>query len=120
MGDENTKRMLGLEGWKPTAAEAMSAGLVQWVVPKEQLQEEAQKIAKGWVDDGTSRSFMAGSHLKELELANARESIELADAFLGSSFLREQGRFLWSKKKRVPSLVFLSLWALRPLWSRFI
>jgi len=120
MGEKNAQRMLGTEGWKPTAAEAVSAGLVQWVVPHEQLQEEAHKIAKGWVDDGASRSFLAGSELKELELANATESAELADAFLGSAFLREQSRFLWSKKKHVPSLVFLSLWALRPLWGRLV
>jgi len=120
MGEKNAQRMLGDEGWKPSAKEALKAGLVQWVVPADELIEEAQKIAQGWVKSGETRKFLAGSELEELQQANARESLELADAFLGADFLREQGRFLWSKKKHAPSLMFFSLWALRPIWGRFI
>jgi len=120
MGEEGAQRMLGSEGWKPTASQALTVGLVQWVVPHEQLQEEAQKIAQDWVANGQTRTFLAGSEQAELEQANASESIELADAFLGAAFLREQFRFLWRKNKRVPSLVFLSLWLLRPLWKRLL
>jgi peroxisomal 3,2-trans-enoyl-CoA isomerase len=120
MGEENAQRMLGKEGWKPDATQALNAGLVQWVVPHEELQNEAHKIAKNWITEGESRNFLGGSQLDELERANKRESIELADAFLGSAFLLGQFKFLWSKKKRVPSLVFLSLWLLRPLWARFL
>lgn len=120
LGEKNAQRMLGKEGWKPTAQEAHSAGLVQWVVPHDELASEAQKIAEEWVSQGEKRGFLAGSQLDELKVVNARESIELADAFLGAAFLKEQSRFLWSKKKRVPSIMFLSLWALRPLWSRLV
>jgi len=120
MGEENAQRMLGSEGWKPDAAQALEAGLVQWVVPQEQLQAEAQKIAEGWIANGEGRSFLAGSQLQELEQANERESKELADAFLGGAFMLGQFKFLWSKKKRVPSMVFLALWLLRPLWARFL
>jgi len=120
MGEEGAQRMLGSEGWKPKAAQALAAGLVQWVVPHEQLLDEAQRIAQDWVAKGQVRTFLAGSQLQELESANARESLALADAFLGAAFLREQARFLWSKKKRAPSLVFLSLWLLRPLWGRLL
>jgi len=120
MNKQDAQRMLGHEGWKPTASEALSVGLVQWVVSKDQLQTEAQRIAKEWVDSGETRKFLAGSDLEELKSANRRESLELADAFLGPDFLKEQSRFLWSKKKRVPSLMFLSLWLLRPLWGRLV
>lgn len=120
MGKANAERMLGKEGWKPTAKEALDAGLVQWVAPQDQLQQEAQKIAEDWVAKGESRKFLAGSELNELKAANARESIELADAFLGSAFLKEQARFLWSKNKKGPAAMFFSLWALRPLWSQLI
>ena len=120
MGEQNAQRMLGAEGWKPTATEAFSVGLVQKVVSHDQLLTEANKIAKDWVEQGVKREFLAGSQLEELKEVNARESVELADAFLNAAFLREQSRFLWSKKKRGPSVMFFSLWLLRPLWGRLI
>lgn len=120
MGEANAQRMLGDEGWKPTAAEALKVGLVQWVVPHEELLPEAQKIAEEWIANNEQRKFLAGSELSELKAVNAKESVALADAFLGAAFLREQGRFLWSKKKRAPSAMFFTLWALRPLWSQLI
>lgn len=120
MGEQNAQRMLGEEGWKPTAKEALSAGLVQWVVPRDTLLDEAQNIAQEWIANGETRSFLAGSKLEELKSVNVRESEALADAFLGADFLREQGRFLWSKKKRAPSFMFYSLWMLRPIWARYI
>ena len=36
MGAANARRMLGPEGWKPTGAEALEIGLVQWCVPPRQ------------------------------------------------------------------------------------
>jgi len=120
MGEQNAQRMLGTEGWKPTAAEALTAGLVQWAVPHDELLDEAHRIAQEWIDQGVTRAFLAGSELEELKAVNARESLELAEAFLGAAFLKEQSRFLWSKKKHAPSLMFLSLWALRPLWGRLV
>ncbi len=117
MGEQNAQRMLGSEGWKPTAQEALEAGLVQSVVAKDQLQDEAQKIAQDWVATGRVRTFLGGSELAELKAVNERESLELADQFLGANFLREQFKFLWSKKKRVPAIVFLLLWLSRPLWK---
>ncbi|MEH6347370.1 MAG: enoyl-CoA hydratase/isomerase family protein [Bermanella sp.] len=117
MGEAGAQRMLGSEGWKPTASEALAAGLIQWMVPHEQLLDEAHAIAKDWVEKGQGRTFLAGSQLQELKDANARESLELADAFLGADFLREQFKFSWGKKKRAPAIVFLTLWLLRPLWK---
>ena len=120
MGEQNAQRMLGKEGWKPTAKEAHDAGLIQGVFPEDKLKEEALKIAKEWVANGEERKFLAGSELDELLRVNAEESVALADAFLGAEFMKEQGRFLWSKKKHAPAAVFYSLWALRPLWSRLM
>jgi enoyl-CoA hydratase/carnithine racemase len=120
MGAANAERMLGEEGWKPTAAEALEAGLVQWVVPPEQLLEKANAIAQDWIAAGAPKQFLKGSQLAELKAANASESEALADAFLGADFLQGQGRFLWRKKKHVPAAVFYSLWASRPLWGRLL
>jgi enoyl-CoA hydratase/carnithine racemase len=120
MGGKNAQRMLGNEGWKPSAEEALAAGLVQWVAPKEQLQAQAQKIAEQWVTDGRSRKTLGGSELAALQAVNARESIELANRFLGSDFLRGQFSFLWRKQKRSQSMLFLLLWLLRPLWKQFL
>lgn len=120
MGEQNAQRMLGAEGWKPTADEALKAGLVQWVAPQDKLQEQAQAIAKEWIDKGVKRSFLAGSQLEELKEVNAKESVQLADAFLGADFLKGQAKFLWSKNKKVPSSVFLLLWALKPVWGRML
>jgi len=117
MGEKNAQRMLGSEGWKPSAEEALAAGLVQWVAPNDQLQAEAQKVAQKWVTDGHSRKILGGCELSELQAVNARESIELANRFLGADFLKGQFTFLWRKKKRLQSLMFLSLWLLRPLWK---
>lgn len=115
LGAVNAQRMLN-EGWKPNAKEALNAGLVQWVVPDDQLLVEANRIAKEWIAEGVERKFMAGSQLSELRAANEKESRELADAFLGPKFLKGQGKFLWRKKKHAPAMLFLSVWAFRPLW----
>ena len=120
MGEKNAQRMLGNEGWKPNADEAHTAGLVQWVVPKDQLQAKAQEVAEKWVSDGRSRNILGASVLSELQAVNAKESIELANRFLGSDFLRGQFSFLWRKQKRIPSLLFLLLWLLRPFWKHFL
>jgi peroxisomal 3,2-trans-enoyl-CoA isomerase len=120
LGEKNAQRMLKKEGWKPNAQEALSIGLVQWVVPKSQLQTEAQKVAQQWVTDGRSRKILGGIALSELQAVNKHESIELANRFLGAEFLRGQFTFLWRKKKHLQSMVFLILWLLRPLWKQFL
>lgn len=120
MGEENTARMLGQEGWKPTAEEALEAGLIQWISPHDKLLEEAQKIAREWISSGAARSFRGGSLRDELKAVNARESRALADAFLSAPFIRAQFRFLWSKKKWGPAAMFLTMLVSRPLWSRLL
>ena len=120
MGQVNADRMLGKEGWRPTAEEALEAGLIQWVVSHDQLAQEAQKIAREWVASGVVRSFRGGSRREELKSVNASESVALADAFLGAAFLKGQLRFLWRKKKWGPAAMFLAMLVLRPIWARLL
>ncbi len=120
MGQANADRMLGEEGWKPSGEEALEAGLVQWVAPHDTLMEDARQIAREWIDAGATRSFRGGSKRDELKAVNASESQALADAFLGSPFIKAQFRFLWSKKKRAPAAIFLVMLISRPLWSRLL
>lgn len=120
MGEANAQRMLGKEGWKPTAEEALKAGLIQWVAPHDELLEQAGKIAREWMSSNTTRSFRAGSLREELKSVNASESQALADAFLSTPFIKAQFRFLWSKKKWGPAIMFLSMLISRPLWSRLL
>ena len=114
MGEETAARMLGPEGWRPTAAEALEAGLVDAVVPGDQLLETARSLARARAEGG--RTFRAGSTRADLKAANARESVELATAFLSPPFLKGQMQFLWSKNKTQPALLFAALWATSPLW----
>ena len=120
IGEDNTQRILGKEGWVPTAEEALSIGLVNKVVAHDQLMDEAQAMAEAWVQEGKQRTFRAGSSREELKAVNAEESKKLADAFLGRPFLKGQAKFLWRKKKRSLAIVFGSLWATQPLWSKLI
>ena len=120
MGEENAERMLGKEGWRPNAQEALDAGLIQWLVPHDQLAGEAHRIAREWIDVGAQRSFRGGSGRDELKAVNAHESRVLADAFLAAPFIKAQFKFLKSKKKWVPAAMFLVLLISRPVWSRLL
>ncbi len=120
MGAEAAARMLGPEGWAPTGQEAFDVGLAQWVVPHEALLERAQAIAEEWIAAGKTRTFRAGATREELTAINARESVGVADSFLSAPFLGGQFRFLWSRKKRGPALMFLALKTTRPVWGRFL
>ena len=120
MNPANAERMLGAEGWKPTADEALEVGLIQWVVPHDQLKQETHRIAQEWIAAGAQRSFRGGSRRDELKAINARESVKLADAFLNAPFIKAQLAFLWSKKKLGPAATFLALLISRPLWSRLL
>ena len=120
LGEKNADRMLGKEGWVPTAQEALDVGLVQWVVPHGKLEAESQRIGEEWIASGEVRSYRADATKEALKAVNARESVELADAFLSPAFMDGQFRFLWSRKKRVPAAMFLLLRHTRPLWSKLL
>ncbi|MGD9264194.1 MAG: enoyl-CoA hydratase/isomerase family protein [Lysobacterales bacterium] len=120
MGAENAARMLFDEGWRPDAGEALEAGLVQWVVPHDQLLDKAHEIAREWAAAGATRSYRGGSTRDELKAVNASECIALADAFLASPFLEGRFRFFLGKKKWGSALMFLAMWLSRPAWARML
>ncbi len=120
IGESSSTRMLGREGWRPTAEDALKAGLIQWVAPHEELGQEAQRIAQEWNTSGAKRSFRGGSERDELKAVNASESVELADAFLSAPFIKAQFVFLRRKKKWGPAAMFLTMLITRPLWSRLL
>ncbi|MFN3199928.1 MAG: enoyl-CoA hydratase/isomerase family protein [Bradymonadia bacterium] len=120
IGEAAAERMLGREGWKPTAAEALEMNFLDEVVAPQDLANRAQAIAESWIEAGHTRSFRAGATAEQLKAINARESEDLADAFLAPPFLMGQFKFLWSRKKYGPALTFLGLRATRPGWSRLL
>ena len=120
IGKRNAARMLGPEGWRPTAQEALDTGLIHKVVAHDALQTEARRMAEQWVDEGVTRHFRGNSQLDELKAVNRRESVQIADAFLGVPFLKAQLKFLSAKKKWRAAAIFLALLALRPIWSRLM
>jgi Delta3-Delta2-enoyl-CoA isomerase len=120
MGEPMAQRLLGPEGFVPTAREARDAGLITHVVADDALLAEAQRLAESWSAEKKARSFRGGLSKDELKAINARESVALASAFLSSKFLRGQARFLASKKKVGPALVLWTLHMTRPLWARLL
>jgi len=118
MSPADAQRMLGPEGWAPTGTEAVDAGLATHLAPHDDLLPQAQALAARWVAEGRTRTLRGGFTLDELLAVNARESVQVADAFLSRTFLRGQARFLWTKKKRGPALAFAALWLTQPAWSR--
>lgn len=114
MGAGNAQRMLGPEGWRPTATEAAKVGLIDQVVSPDALLDTARALARQRVAGG--RTFRGGSTRDALKAVNAKESIQLADAFLSPPFIKGQMQFLWSKKKRGPAAMFAGLWVTSPLW----
>jgi len=120
MGKNNADRMLGKQGWKPTAKEALDAGLIQWVSPHDKLTQEVHRVAQQWISSGAVRNFRAGYKKEELKAINAQESAILAEAFFGVPFMKAQIRFLWRKKKQGLAVMFLLVLLSRPLWSRLL
>ena len=73
MGPENAQRMLGPEGWAPTAKEAKEAGLVQDVVPHAELMDRAQEKAEQWVKEKKIRSLIEQNRVQEYKDVNWKE-----------------------------------------------
>jgi len=119
MGADAAKKMLD-DGWQPTAEEAKQVGLVKEVVPHDQLLPRSQELAEEWVAAGKVKEIPAGGSVTEYKAVNAKESEELADAFLGYNFMNAQYKFLKSKGKSQPAMLFLVLKTLRPLWSKLL
>lgn len=120
LGEDTAERMLGPEGWVPDAQQAVDIGLAMRCVPHEELMTQARLIVREWIEAGVGRTYPAGMTRSELEAINARESRELARAFMQPRFLMGQYEFLWRKKKRPLALMFLALAKTQPAWGRLL
>jgi len=120
MGQETAERMLGKEGWTPTAKEAEEAGLIQEVVPHDRLLSRAQEIGEKWIKEGKKRSLKEDGKVEEYLAVNDRESKVLATEFLSYKFINAQYEFLKSKGKTSQARTFWWLKTLRPLWARLL
>lgn len=141
MGAEKAGRMLGEEGWQPTAYEAVEAGFVHLASAHDELLDDAQTMAEAWIAEGkhTEKRICGvlatdsvagdggggdeecgdigrGSLMATLKRINAEESLNLGAAFLSPPFLRGQETFLRSKGKAAPAAMFQLLRLLRPVW----
>lgn len=116
-GAEITDRIMGEEGWTPTAKEALEIGMAHMCVPHETLLDEAQTLAESWIKEGRERTYPADATREQLKDINAQESQALATAFLSAPFLQGQFNFLMSRKKYAPAAMFLILLKTRPVWS---
>jgi len=119
LGSDSAKRLL-IDCWRPTALEAMDIGLVKEVVPHDKLMVRAQELGEEWVMSGRERIIRGGGSVEEYKKINARESNDLAEAFVSEEFLRTQLQFLVKKGKH-RSLAGLVLWSMlvtRPVWVR--
>jgi len=119
LGAEVANRLLK-DGWKPTGTEAAEVGMVKEVVPHTNLMTRAQEVAEEWVRQGKQKNIPGGGNVEEYKAVNARESRELADAFLSYPFLNAQHKFLKSKGKTSNALIFWLVKTMRPLWSRLL
>jgi enoyl-CoA hydratase/carnithine racemase len=142
LGAATAQRLLGPEGWQPTAAEAVVCGLATESVPANDLLPTAQRLGEAWVANGKTHRAVpqplvpngaaaaaattpeqvkaAEAVWKEYKAANDTESQDLARAFLGPSFLQGQVDFLTSKGKSQAALFFKLLLSTRPLWSSLL
>ena len=90
-----------------------AAGVDPAVLVKRQLDTFNERFA-------SKHESFGGRTLDELLAINERESVEVADSFLRRPFLKNQVRFLRSRKKWGPAAMFLGLYLTQPLWSRLI
>jgi peroxisomal 3,2-trans-enoyl-CoA isomerase len=119
LGKEGARKMLD-DGFQPTAKEAKELGLVLDVVPHSELLSRAQELAEQWASEGKKKTIPGGGDVEEYKAVNAKESLELADAFLAVPFLKAQYEFLKSKGKTQTAIIFWLLKTLRPLWSKLL
>jgi len=119
MGKEVADKLLN-HGWKPSGKEAVDIGMALEVVPHENLMTRAQEVAEGWAKADKQKCIPGGGTIEEYKKINARESEELADAFLSYKFLNGQYNFLMSKGKKSNARVFWWVKTLRPIWSKML
>ena len=116
MGEANAERMLGVEGWVPTAEEARAAGFpIQDIVAGDNaaVVARAHELVEAQIATG-GRSVDASEVARRLKV-NADESAKLANAVMSPRFLLAMRDF----NQRKPSIArFFSVAnATLPLWK---
>ena len=116
MGEANAERMLGVEGWVPTAEEARAAGFpIQDIVAGDNaaVVARAHELVEAQIATG-GRSVDAAEVARRLKV-NADESAKLANAVMSPRFLLAMRDF----NQRKPSIArFFSVAnATLPLWK---
>ena len=118
MGVDASNRMLGAEGWRPTAAEAHAAGFVRQVIGSGDVLAAAQVMGENWASSGRRRSVVEQGEVPTLLKVNAAESKALARAFVDTKFLSAMYEAARAKGKTKLAAAFWVLMHTRPLWSR--
>ena len=95
MGSEGVRRML-TEGEKLNAHTALELGFVDVIVADckgkskdgdhESLVDSACQFAEKWVSEGRGRTIVEQGLVEQLDLVNAREGQQLADAMFSTNF----------------------------------
>eukprot|EP00316_Scyphosphaera_apsteinii_P024546 CAMPEP_0119343266 /NCGR_PEP_ID=MMETSP1333-20130426/106355_1 /TAXON_ID=418940 /ORGANISM="Scyphosphaera apsteinii, Strain RCC1455" /LENGTH=317 /DNA_ID=CAMNT_0007355647 /DNA_START=91 /DNA_END=1044 /DNA_ORIENTATION=- len=123
MGSEQAQRMLGLEHWIPTAAEAHAAGLIDEVVSSTASDElesplmiRAHQLVEARIAGGGGRRFDAAEAAR-LRQVNALESADLANAFVSDKFLGAMYDFNVKRKKSRLAHFFWAARASLPIWQ---
>lgn len=106
------------EGEVIDAATAFAFGLVDELVPLEQLRNRAVQKAEEWAAAGRPRRVLGGEGRAKLQSVNAAESQALAEAFLQPAFLENQYRFAVQKKKQGTARMFWWAKTFQPLLAR--
>ena len=127
-GEGVARRMLGDEGWQPSARDALAFGLVDEIVDDADADADAEAgalvaaardRAAALADARAPRRF---GDAAELRAVNAAESRRLADAFVSTHFLdtmvaRAERR---GAKGAREARLFGALRATHGVWSRFV
>jgi len=119
MGEKNAERMLGEEAWIPTAREAKEAGLVQAVVTDENLMQTSQLIAERWISRNKIRWLIEKNCTDEYQQINRRESLDIAAALFGPSFLKKQYELFRKEGMRGRAAMFWLCYKFHPQRKEF-
>ena len=115
MGNENAHRMLGPEGWRPSASDALEAGLITDVVAPEDLHASAQEAAETLISTKKGKRKLAELGLiDEYKRVNAEESIALSKSLVSKRFFDSQYKMA-AEKGRSNAKLFWFLRKVQPL-----
>ena len=120
MGEPTAQRILGPEAWIPTAAQAKEVGFptLSEVVAggNAECVTRAVEVCAARVAAGGGRRFDAAEATR-LRAINARESADLANAFVSPKFMTAMYDFNTKRKKAPLATFFMVAKTTLPLWK---